>query len=249
MIIVKQLSYRVPSGSILRRIDLHVRKGETMAVMGMSGAGKSTLLKCIAGLLRPTGGQLLIDGVDIARMRESQLDDIRRRIGMVFQYAALFDSLTVFENVAFGLRRHTRMTESEITDVVMARLAMVGLAHTESKMPSEMSGGMQKRVGLARALAMNPEILLYDEPTAGLDPITAATIAELIIKARDELGVTSVLVSHDIQSIMSVSSRVAMIHKGRIIASGTTEEMQNCEDATVKQFMRGETQGPIHVTE
>ncbi|MCE5198090.1 ABC transporter ATP-binding protein [bacterium] len=249
MIIVKQLSYRVPSGSILRRIDLHVRKGETMAVMGMSGAGKSTLLKCIAGLLRPTGGQLLIDGIDIARMRESQLDNIRRRIGMVFQYAALFDSLTVFENVAFGLRRHTRMTESEITDVVMARLAMVGLAHTESKMPSEMSGGMQKRVGLARALAMNPEILLYDEPTAGLDPITAATIAELIIKARDELGVTSVLVSHDIQSIMSVSSRVAMIHKGRIIASGTTEEMQNCEDATVKQFMRGETQGPIHVTE
>ncbi len=218
-----------------------------MAVMGMSGAGKSTLLKCMGGLLRPTGGQLLIDGIDIARMNESQLDDVRRRIGMVFQYAALFDSLDVYENVAFGLRRHTNLKESEIADLVQERLAMVGLADTQRKMPSELSGGMQKRVGLARALALNPDIVLYDEPTAGLDPITAATIADLIVKTRDELGVTSVLVTHDIQSIIRVASRIAMIHRGRIIASGSVEEMEQCEDATVRQFMDGDTQGPIKI--
>jgi phospholipid/cholesterol/gamma-HCH transport system ATP-binding protein len=220
-----------------------------MAVMGMSGAGKSTLLKCMGGLLRPTGGELIIEGVDIARMRESQLDTVRRRIGMVFQYAALFDSLSVYENVAFGLRSHTRMNENEIAELVHQRLSMVGLAGTEQKMPSELSGGMQKRVGLARALALNPDIVLYDEPTSGLDPITAATIADLIIKTRDELGVTSVLVTHDIQSIVRVASRIAMIHRGRIIASGTVEEMEQCEDATVRQFMRGETEGPIQVTQ
>lgn len=218
-----------------------------MAVMGMSGAGKSTLLKCMGGLLRPTGGQLVIDGTDIARMNESQLDDVRRRIGMVFQYAALFDSLDVYENVAFGLRRHTNLKESEIADLVQERLAMVGLADTQRKMPSELSGGMQKRVGLARALALNPDIVLYDEPTAGLDPITAATIADLIVKTRDELGVTSVLVTHDIQSIIRVASRIAMIHRGRIIASGSVEEMEQCEDATVRQFMDGDTQGPIKI--
>lgn len=235
-------------GSILRRVDLHVRKGETMAVMGMSGAGKSTLLKCMGGLLKPTGGELFVDGTDIARMSENRLNTIRRRIGMVFQYAALFDSLNVYENVAFGLRRHTRMTESEIAGLVEQRLAMVGLADTQKKMPSELSGGMQKRVGLARALALDPDIVLYDEPTSGLDPITAAAIAELIVKTRDELGVTSVLVTHDIQSITRVASRIAMIHRGRIIASGSVEEMQQCEDATVRQFMNGDTEGPIKIT-
>lgn len=233
----------------MRRLDLNVKKGETLAVMGMSGAGKSTLLKCMAGLLRPSAGQLLIDGTDIARMKESDLDGVRRRLGMVFQYAALFDSLTVYENVAFGLKRHTRMTEAQIRESVANRLNMVGLPRTEHLYPSQLSGGMQKRVGLARALALEPEILLYDEPTAGLDPITAATIAELIIKARDELGVTSVLVSHDIPSIRTVSNRIAMLHKGRIIALGTVEEMDNCPDAAVRQFMDGSTEGPIQITE
>ncbi len=178
MITVSQLTYREGGKSILRRVDLQVAKGETVAVMGMSGVGKSTLLKCIGGLLPPSGGQLLIDGVDIARMPESQLNRVRRRIGMVFQYAALFDSLTVFENVAFGLCRHTRLSPSEIAEVVHSRLATVGLPRTERLLPSQLSGGMQKRVGLARALAMDPEIVLYDEPTAGLDPITSAAIAE-----------------------------------------------------------------------
>lgn len=233
----------------MRRVDLDVNKGETMAVMGMSGAGKSTLLKCIGGLLRPTAGQMLIDGTDIARIPESDLDRVRRRIGMVFQYAALFDSLTVYENVAFGLRRHTRMTEAEIREAVAHRLSVVGLPRTQNLYPSQLSGGMQKRVGLARALALEPEILLYDEPTAGLDPITAAAIAELIVKARDEIGVTSVLVSHDIPSIRRVASRIAMIHKGKIIATGTVEEMDNYPDPAVRQFMDGSTQGPIRITE
>lgn len=249
MITVSQLTYREGGKSILRRVDLQVAKGETVAVMGMSGVGKSTLLKCIGGLLPPSGGQLLIDGVDIARMPESQLNRVRRRIGMVFQYAALFDSLTVFENVAFGLCRHTRLSPSEIAEVVHSRLATVGLPRTERLLPSQLSGGMQKRVGLARALAMDPEIVLYDEPTAGLDPITSAAIAELIVKARDEFGVTSVVVSHDIPTIERVSNRIAMLHAGRIIASGTAEQMMNCSDATVRQFITGSAEGPIQITQ
>lgn len=248
MIAALQLSYRISGRSILRRVDLSVEKGETMAVMGMSGAGKSTLLKCICGLQRPTGGRMLIDGTDIARMPERNLDRIRRRIGMVFQYAALFDSLTVYENVCFGLRRHTRLSEQEIAEVVRAKLAMVGLPRTEELMPSELSGGMQKRVGLARALAMDPDIVLYDEPTAGLDPITSATIADLIVKTRDQVGVTSVVVTHDVPTIKRVASKIAMLHRGRIIAVGTSEEIESSEDPAVRQFMSGSTDGPIQIT-
>lgn len=248
MIKALQLSFRVSGKSILRRLDLHVNKGETVAVMGMSGAGKSTLLKCMGGLLKPTGGRMLIDETDIARMPEHELNIVRRKIGMVFQYAALFDSMTVFDNVAFGLRRHTKMTEAEIADVVNAKLTMVGLPRTEALMPAELSGGMQKRVGLARAIAMEPEIILYDEPTAGLDPITAATIAELIVKARDELNVTSVVVTHDVPTVKRVANRVAMLHRGRIVAEGTPEEMENSDNPVVQQFMRGSTEGPIQIT-
>ena len=249
MISTLQLSYRISAKSILRRLDLRVEKGETLAVMGMSGAGKSTLLKCMGGLLRPTGGQLLIDGTDIARLPERQLERIRRRIGMVFQYAALFDTLNVYQNVSFGLRRHTRMAEPEIAEIVRARLAVVGLPGTEEMMPSELSGGMQKRVGLARALAMGPDIVLYDEPGSGLDPITSAAIADLICKTRDEFGVTSVIVSHDIPTITRVANRIAMIYRGKITAVGTVEEMTNCTDAVVRQFMDGSTDGPIQVAE
>ena len=248
MITALQLSYRVSGKSILRRLDLHVEKGETVAVMGMSGAGKSTLLKCIAGLLRPTGGQMLVEGTDIARMPEPELEKVRRRIGMVFQYAALFDSLNVYDNVSFGLRRHSALGEEELAEKVKSRLAIVGLPRTEHLMPSELSGGMQKRVGLARALAMDPDIVLYDEPTSGLDPITSATIAEQMCKARDELGVTSVVVTHDIPTIKHVANRIAMIYQGRIVAGGTVEEMERCPDAAVRQFMDGSTDGPIQIT-
>ena len=248
MITARQLSYRITGRSILRRLDLHVDKGQIVAVMGMSGAGKSTLLKCLAGLLSPTGGRLLIEGTDIARMPERQLEPIRRRIGMVFQYAALFDSLNVYQNVSFGLRRHSNLSERELVEVARSRLSMVGLPRTENLMPSELSGGMQKRVGLARALTMDPDIVLYDEPTSGLDPITSATIAELICKTRDELGVTSVVVTHDIPTIKRVANRIAMLHRGRIVAGGTVEEMEQCEDAIVRQFMDGSTDGPIQIT-
>lgn len=248
MIAALQLSYRISGHSILRRLDLSVDKGETLAVMGMSGAGKSTLLKCIGGLERPTGGQLLIDEVDIARMPEKSLDSVRRKMGMVFQYAALFDSLNVYENVSFGLRRHHRLSEAQVREVVEAKLSMVGLPRTEELMPSELSGGMQKRVGLARALAMDPDILLYDEPTAGLDPITSATIADLIVKTRDELGVTSVVVAHDVPTIKRVANRIAMLHGGKIIAIGSAEEMENSDDPAVRQFMSGSTEGPIQIT-
>ncbi len=247
MIKVEKLFYDIGSKNILKGVNLEIRKGETMAVMGMSGAGKSTLLKCIAGLSKPTSGRLLVDGTDIVPLKESELDKVRIRIGMVFQYAALFDSMNVTENVAFGLRRHTQMSESEIKDTVACNLNTVGLAGTENLMPSELSGGMKKRVGLARALAMKPDMVLYDEPTAGLDPITSATIAELIVQTRDDLGVTSVLVSHDIPTILGVSNRIAMLHKGDILAVGTAEEIQATKNESVLQFLQGRSQGPIKV--
>ena len=231
--------------TVLRWLDLEVEQGETFAVMGMSGVGKSTLLKCISGLLRPTGGEVIVDGVDIARLSETRVREIRRKIGMVFQYAALFDSMNVFENVAFGLRRHRRMSERELRAAVVERLALVGLSGTEKLMPAQLSGGMQKRVGLARALALDPPILLYDEPTTGLDPITAATISELIVRMRDQLGVTSVVVSHDIELIKRVANRIGMLHRGKIITAGTREEIETSDNPVVRQFLEGSAEGPI----
>ena len=231
--------------TILRRLDLDVERGETFAVMGMSGVGKSTLLKCIAGLISATSGEVIVDGVDIARLRESQLREVRRKIGMVFQYAALFDSMNVFDNVAFGLRRHRRMSEDELRAAVAEKLSLVGLAGTEELMPAQLSGGMQKRVGLARALALDPPILLYDEPTIGLDPITAATISKLIVEMRDRLGVTSVVVSHDLSLIGKVANRIGMLHRGKIISVGTWDEMRQSDNPVVRQFMEGSSEGPI----
>jgi phospholipid/cholesterol/gamma-HCH transport system ATP-binding protein len=245
LITIHQLSYRVAGHSILRRLDLQIENGETVAVMGMSGVGKSTLLKCIGGLTRPTSGELIVDGTDIVPLRESLLREVRRKIGMVFQYAALFDSMNVFENVAFGPKRHLKLSEEALRDLVADKLALVGLSGTENLMPSQLSGGMQKRVGLARALALDPPILLYDEPTSGLDPITAATIGELIVDMRDKLGVTSVVVSHDIALIKIVANRIGMLHRGKIIAAGTRQEMEQSDNPIVRQFMEGSTEGPI----
>jgi phospholipid/cholesterol/gamma-HCH transport system ATP-binding protein len=247
LITIDQLSYRIGGKTILRRLDLHIERGETFAVMGMSGMGKSTLLKCIAGLIRPTGGVIRINGTDITPLKESQLRRVRRKLGMVFQYAALFDSLTVYENVTFGLRHHFNMSESELRATAAEKLALVGLSGMENLMPSQLSGGMQKRVGLARALTLNPEILLYDEPTAGLDPITAATISEQIVRMRDQLGVTSVVVTHDLPVIKQVASRVGMLHRGKIIEVGTWAEMEKSENPIVRQFIEGSTEGPIRL--
>lgn len=245
---VRDLRYRVRDREILSGVDLQVEPGEILAIMGLSGSGKTTLLKCIAGLVRPTSGAIEIGDVEIARLSENQLYPVRRRIGMVFQYAALFDSLTVYENVAFGLRYHGERDEAKIRAVVAEKLGAVGMEGVEGLLPAELSGGMRKRVGLARALATDPEVLLYDEPTSGLDPVVATVIDQLTVRVRDRMGVTSVVVSHTLPSIFAISDRVAMLHDGRLIAVGTVEEIRDSDDARVRQFVEGRAEGPIQVT-
>jgi phospholipid/cholesterol/gamma-HCH transport system ATP-binding protein len=244
---VEDLHYAIGGQQILAGIDLVVEPGEIVAVMGLSGGGKTTLLKCIGGLVRPTGGQIYIGDTEIVRLKESQLDEVRRRIGMVFQYAALFDSLTVYENVAFGLRYHGERNEARIRTVVEEMLDAVGMEGSEEKLPAQLSGGMRKRVGLARALATGPELLLFDEPTSGLDPVVATVIDELIVGVRDRMGVTSIIVSHHIPSIFQISDRVAMLHGGRLVAIGDVETIRNHPDPVVRQFVEGRADGPIQV--
>jgi phospholipid/cholesterol/gamma-HCH transport system ATP-binding protein len=243
------MRYEIAGRTILHDVDLAIESREVMSVMGLSGGGKTTFLKCCAGLIRPSGGEIFIGDTDIVRLGESQLNSVRRRMGMVFQYAALFDSMNVFENVAFGLRHHSDLTEAEIRRVVEEKLEAVGMPGSERLMPAELSGGMRKRIGLARALAMNPEVLFYDEPTSGLDPVVATLIDELIVHVRDTLGVTSIVVSHTIPSIFRISDRIAMLYGGRFIAVGSPEEIRQSADPVVRQFIEGRSEGPIHVTD
>jgi len=235
---VRGVDYEVPGRRILHGIDMEVSRGEIVAVMGMSGSGKTTLLKCIAALAKPSRGELRIDGEDIVPLSESALDRVRLRVGLVFQYAALFDSLTVEENVAFGLVHHRRAPKHEIRRLVAERLNEVGMAGSEGLYPSELSGGMQKRVGLARALALEPSLILYDEPTSGLDPVIGRTIDDLILRTRDRTGVTSIVVSHDILSIFRIADRIVMLDEGRIIASGTPDQMRQSPLEKVQEFVR-----------
>ncbi len=244
---VKDLRFSVGGKQILCGANLGVAPGEILSVMGMSGSGKTTLLHCIGGLTAPTSGQIRIGDAQIVGMTETALNHVRERMGMVFQYAALFDSLSVFDNVAFGLRRRSRIGNDEIKQNVAEKLALVGLPGTENMFPSELSGGMAKRVGLARALAMSPEILLYDEPTSGLDPVMESVIDELIMQMRDQLGVTSIVVSHSIASIFRISDKIAMIHGGEVLASGTPDQIKNCDNPVVRQFIEGKSHGPIEV--
>lgn len=245
MITLRHLSYSVDGKQILSDVNLNVRRGETTSIMGVSGSGKTTLIKAMAGLLRPTSGQVLIDHTDITTLSEEELNRVRHRLGVVFQYGALFDSLTVYENVAFALLRHTRLSKREIDDIVEEKLALVGLPGTQNLMPAQLSGGMRKRVGLARAIAMNPEALFYDEPTSGLDPVMTTVIDGLITEMRNKLGVTSVVVSHDLRSIFRISDRIAMLHEGTIIAYGTPDEIRQSSDERVRQFIEGRAEGPI----
>lgn len=245
MITVRQLNYRIDGKAVLLDVNLHIKQGETVSVMGVSGSGKTTLLKNMAGLIRPISGQIFIDRTDITELSEEELNRIRHRMGVVFQYGALFDSLTVYENVSFALGRHTQLSKDEISDIVEEKLALVGLPGTQNLMPSQLSGGMQKRVSLARAIAMNPEILFYDEPTSGLDPVMTTVIDNLIMEMSDKLGVTSVVVSHDIDSVFRISDRIAMIHGGTIIAHGTPDEIRQSPDERVRQFIEGRAEGPI----
>lgn len=225
---------------VLRGIDLALERGEIFTLLGGSGSGKSVLLKHIVGLLRPDAGRLRIDGRDTAGLRERDWVGIRRRIAYIFQGAALFDSLTVGENVAYGLREHRSGSEREIAARVAVCLASVGLAGSESRMPAELSGGMRKRVAIARAIALEPEVLLYDEPTTGLDPANARRIGLLIRELRRDLGVTSVIVTHDLELAFAISDRVALLAGGRLVATGRCEEVRASPLPEVQAFLTGE---------
>ena len=230
---------------VLRGVDLTVEPGESMVIIGGSGSGKSVLIKHIIGLLKPDRGSILVNGEEVTTMRERQLKELRKKFGMLFQAAALFDSLTVGENVAFALVEHTRLSRAEIADRVREKLTLVGLPDTEDLFPSELSGGMKKRVGLARALAIEPEVILYDEPTTGLDPIMADAINDLIVEMRERFAITSVAITHDMVSAYKIGHRLAMLYQGKIIFTGTPEECKNTTDPMVRQFITGSSVGPI----
>jgi phospholipid/cholesterol/gamma-HCH transport system ATP-binding protein len=222
----------------LRDINLNIKKGETVAVIGGSGSGKSTLLQLLVGLIRPDSGEIYIGGQETTKLTEKELDKVRLNMGMVFQYSALFDSMTVGENVAFGLREHKHLPEAEIQRIIREKLDLVGLPGVENKLPGELSGGMKKRVGLARAIAIEPEIIFYDEPSSGLDPITTAKIDELIVDMQNKLAVTSVVVTHDMASACRIADRIAMVYEGELIAVDTVENFKQIKDERVQAFFR-----------
>ncbi|WP_289089320.1 ABC transporter ATP-binding protein [uncultured Veillonella sp.] len=224
---------------ILDKVNLTINDGETLAVLGGSGAGKSTILKLIIGLQRPNAGHIWVDDVDITTLTEDEFNRVRQKMGMVFQYSALFDSMSVGENVAFGLRQHTDASEADIQAAVKEKLALVGLPGTEAYMPNELSGGMKKRISLARAIAQNPTIVLYDEPTSGLDPITSGTISRLIRSMQAHLHCTSIVVTHDMESAFYVADRVALLHQGYFVEVAPTEEFKQSKNPLVQQFIHG----------
>lgn len=230
---------------VLRGVDLEIVRGETMVIIGQSGSGKSVLLKHLMGIIRPDKGEIWIDGLEITRLRDEEILGITRKFGMLFQAAALFDSMTVGANVAFGLERHTDHSPDEIRLIVAESLERVGLKGIENLMPYELSGGMKKRVGLARAIAYRPEIILYDEPSTGLDPIRADSINDLIIQTKRDLNATSVVITHDMVSSYKVADRIAMLYDGRIIETGTPAEIQASANSVVRQFIHGQAHGPI----
>ncbi len=248
MIEIIDLHKSFGDNKVLDGVNLTISKGETTTIIGRSGVGKSVLLKHIIGLVKPDEGKILIDGEDITLCKNEKLVKLRQRFGMLFQGSALFDSMTVQENVGLGLREHTKLPEEEIREIVREKLRLVGLSGVENSKPAELSGGMKKRVGLARAIAMNPEYILYDEPTTGLDPIMADAINYLIIRMKNELNITSIAVTHDIVSAYKISSRIAMIYEGKIIFVGSPEEVKNTDDPIVRQFVEGKAQGLIKAT-
>jgi phospholipid/cholesterol/gamma-HCH transport system ATP-binding protein len=224
---------------VLDGFTLDVVEGETMVIIGYSGTGKSVAIKHIVGLLEPDRGTVIVDGLEVPALKRRELYDLRARIGYVFQFAALFDSLTIGENVAMGLRKQGGLDEKKIEERVNETLELVDLPNVASRFPAELSGGMRKRVGIARAIALHPKYLLYDEPTTGLDPVTSAVIDELMIRMRDRLGVTSIVITHDMRSAYRVGTRIAMLYDGRVRKVGTVDEIQHTTDPVVRQFIEG----------
>jgi phospholipid/cholesterol/gamma-HCH transport system ATP-binding protein len=224
---------------VLEGFSLDVVEGETMVIIGYSGTGKSVAIKHIVGLLEPDKGTVFVDDLEVPALSRRELYKLRARIGYVFQFAALFDSFTIGENVAMGLRKQQELTEREIEERVAEALELVDLPGVETKFPAELSGGMRKRVGIARAIALRPKYILYDEPTTGLDPVTSAVIDQLMIRMRDRLGVTGVVITHDMRSAYSVGTRIAMLYQGRVRAVGTVEEIKHSTDPVVRQFVEG----------
>jgi phospholipid/cholesterol/gamma-HCH transport system ATP-binding protein len=247
MIRIRGLKKRLGAQQVLDGVDLEIRTGESVVVMGRSGTGKSVLLKHVIGLMAPDEGSIEVDGQEIVGIKETELNQVRKRFGMLFQGAALFDSLTVGENVGLALREHLRLPENRIRARVAERLSWVGLSGVEDMKPSSLSGGMRKRVGLARAIAMDPQFILYDEPTTGLDPIMADVIDQLIRSLQRKLGVTTVVVTHDMVSAYKLADRMAMLHDGRMVFVGTPEETRRTANPLVRQFVEGSSQGPIAV--
>lgn len=232
---------------VLDGVNLEIEEGKTTVIIGRSGGGKSVLLKHIIRLLKPDSGHVLIDGTDITTLNDKDLNEIRKNFGMLFQESALFDSMNVGENVAFPLREQTKMKDAEIKKIVADRLRAVGLTGIEDKMPSELSGGMRKRVGLARAIAMHPQMVLFDEPTTGLDPIMTEAINDLIIDTQKNFNLTSIVISHDVDSIFKIGHKIAMLHEGKIVEYGTPEEIRKSKNPVLIQFLSGNTEGPIKV--
>ena len=224
---------------VIDGVNISVKKGEALAIIGPSGCGKSTILRLIIGLFPPTSGEIVVNGVNIAGLDNDQIVNVRKNVGMVFQSSALFDSLSVGENVAFGLREHKNYSEDKIKEIVSGKLEMVGLKGAENLMPSELSGGMQKRVSLARALATDPEIILYDEPTTGLDPITATSIEDLILDLHHKLNTSAVIVTHQLTTVYKIADRIVMLHNGKIIEAGTPDETIKSSDPIIKHFITG----------
>jgi phospholipid/cholesterol/gamma-HCH transport system ATP-binding protein len=232
---------------VLRGVHLEIQQGESMVVIGGSGSGKTVLIKCIIGLIRPDGGEIYVDGLEITSLNERRLNEVRKKFGMLFQGGALFDSMKVWENVGFGLRQQTRLGEEEIRRIATEKLRLLGLKDVEDLMPAELSGGMKKRVSLARAIALEPEMLLYDEPTTGIDPVVADAINELIIQMREKLNVTSIAITHDMKSAYKIGDRIAMLYEGKIIEVGTPDEIKNSTNPIVQQFIQGKSEGPIQL--
>jgi phospholipid/cholesterol/gamma-HCH transport system ATP-binding protein len=246
-IILKNLRVAFGPKEVLKDISVTVRREEILVIMGLSGTGKSTTLRSIAGLLQPTSGQVLVNGQSIPDLSAQELETLRRRIGFCFQHGALFDSMTVGENVAFGLREHTRLPEEELQRIVAEKLSIVDLEGMEHMFPSQLSGGMQKRASFARTIATDPDIVLYDEPTTGLDPIISRVINELILDLNRRLKATSIVITHDLKGAYLIADKIMMLHQGLPVFLGTPQEFQSTDDPYVVQFREGEMKGPIRV--